>query len=78
MCSARSGNGPTRVKMIDKHTCDEFQREIREILLSFQGDFSKMYRIYKKISDSFQGDFEFLLKSGSFLSIFTAHFLESP
>ena len=44
------------------HTCDEFKREIREIFLPFQGDFLKMYRIYRKIPDSFQGDFEFLLK----------------
>ena len=41
------------------HTCDEFESEMREIFLPFQGDFSKMYRIYKKIPDSFQGDFEF-------------------
>ena len=48
------------------HTCDEFERGIREIFLPFQGDFLKMYRIYRKIPDSFQGDFEFLLKSGIF------------
>ena len=39
---------------------------MREIFLLFQGDFSKMYRIYKKIPNSFQGDFEFCSKSGAF------------
>ena len=41
------------------HTCDEFERGIREIFHSFQGGFRKMYRIYRKILGSFQGDFEF-------------------
>ena len=42
------------------HTCDELEIGIREILPSFQGDFFKMYRMYRKILGSFQGDFEFL------------------
>ena len=29
------------------HTCDKFQKGIREIFLSFQGELSKMYRIYR-------------------------------
>ena len=37
-----------------QHTCDEVEMEIREIFLSFQGDFYKMYRIYRKILCSFQ------------------------
>ena len=44
------------------HTCDEVEMEIREIFLSFQGDFYKMYRIYRKILCSFQGGFEFFMK----------------
>ena len=39
------------------HTCDKFTKGIREVFFSFQGGFSKMYRIYKKIVNSFQGDF---------------------
>ena len=38
------------------HTCDKFEKGIREVFFSFQGDFSKMYRIYRKIVTSFQGD----------------------
>ena len=48
------------------HTCDKFQKGIREIFLSFQEGFSKMYRIYKKILNSDEGDFEILVKSGMF------------
>ena len=44
------------------HTCDEFESGFREIFLSFQGGFLKMYRIYKKILGSFQGDFKIFLK----------------
>ena len=33
---------------------------------SFQGGFSKMYRIYRKILNSDEGDFEILVKSGMF------------
>ena len=39
------------------HTCDKLKKGIREVIFSFQGGFSKMYRIYRKIVDSFQGDF---------------------
>ena len=39
------------------HTCDKFKKGIKEIFFSFQGAFSKMYRIYRKIVNSFQGDF---------------------
>ena len=49
-----------------KHTCDKLQKGIREIFLSFQGGFSKMYRIYRKILNSDEGDFEILVKSGMF------------
>ena len=48
------------------HTCDKLQKGIREIFLSFQGGFSKMYRIYRKIFNSDEGDFEILVKSGIF------------
>ena len=39
------------------HTCDQFRKRIREVFFSFQGGFSKMYRIYRKIANPFQGDF---------------------
>ena len=48
------------------HTCDKLQKGIREIFLSFQGRFSKMYRIYRKVLNSDEGDFEILIKSGMF------------
>ena len=41
---------------------DKFQKGIREIFLSFKGDLSKKYRIYRKILNSDEGDFEILLK----------------
>ena len=31
---------------VTDHTCDKLQKGIGEIFLSFQGGFSKMYRIY--------------------------------
>ena len=53
-------------KQITKaHTCDKFQKGIREIFLSFQGGFSKMYRIHKKILNPDEGGFEILIKSGT-------------
>ena len=60
------------------HTCDDFERIIREICPSFQGGVQKMYRIYREIHGSFQGDFDFSLKNGTSLKTFMAHFLESP
>ena len=48
------------------HSCDKFQRGIREVFLSFPGGFSKMYRIYKNILHSFPGDFKILVKSDIF------------
>ena len=48
------------------HTCDKFQKGIREIFLSFQGGLLKMFRIYRKILNSDQGDFQILVKSGMF------------
>ena len=39
------------------HTCDKFEKGIREVFFSFQGGFSKMYRTYRKIVNSHQGDF---------------------
>ena len=42
------------------HECDEFKKVIREVFFSFQGGFSKMYRIYRIIGNSHQGDFLFL------------------
>ena len=48
------------------HTCDKFQKGIREILLSFQGGFSKVYRTHRKILNSDEGDFQILVKSGMF------------
>ena len=56
---------------VSLHTCDDFKRGIREIFLPFQGDLSKMYRMYREIPASFQGDFEFLLKKGYFLEEFS-------
>ena len=52
-------------QLID-HTCDKLQKGIREIFLSFQGGFSKMYRISRKMFNSDEGDFEILVKSGMF------------
>ena len=46
------------------HTCDKLQKGISEIVRSFRGGFSKMYRIYRKILNSDAGDFEILVKSG--------------
>ena len=46
--------GRTVVSML---TCDKFKKGIREVFFSFQGGFSKMYRIYRNILNSFQGDF---------------------
>ena len=34
---------------VTDHTCDKLQKGSREIFLSFQGGFSKRYRIYRKI-----------------------------
>ena len=48
------------------HTCDKFQKGIRDIFLSFQGGLSKMYRIYRKNLNSDEGDFEVLVKRGMF------------
>ena len=48
------------------HTCDKLQKGTREIFLSFQGGFSKMYRMYRKILNSNEGNFEILVKSGLF------------
>ena len=51
---------------VTDHTGGTLQKGIREIFLSFQGGFSKMYRIYRKILNSDEGDFEILVKSGMF------------
>ena len=51
-----------------------YMRGIREIFLSFQGGFSKMYRIYRKILNSDEGDFEISVKSGMFLKKFWGSF----
>ena len=62
-------NKKSRIELLffDKiHKCDEFQKGIREIFLSFQGGLSKMYRIYSKILNSGEGDFKILVKSGMF------------
>ena len=48
------------------HTCDKFQRGVEEILLSFQGDLWKMYRIWAPSS-------EFVSSSIPSLQILTAH-----
>ena len=50
-------------------TCDESERGIREIFVPFQGEFRKLYRIYRKIPDSVQGDFEFFHILEQFLPI---------
>ena len=49
--------------LVTDHTCDKLQKGIREIFLSFQGGFPKMYR---KILYSDEGAFEILVKSGIF------------
>ena len=54
------------IKRVSKHTCDKFQKGIREIFLSFQRSFSKIYRIYRKILNSDEGEFEILVKSVMF------------
>ena len=51
---------------VTDHTCDKLQKGTREIFLSFQGGFSKMYRIDRQILNSDEGDFEILVKSGMF------------
>ena len=56
------------------HTCDKFQKGIREIFISFQGGLSKTYRIYRKILNSDEGDFEILVKSGMFYKNFYKNF----
>ena len=60
------------------HTCDMFQKGIWEIFCSFQGGFSKMYRIYRKILNSDEGDFEMLVKSVCFRRNLRVHFREPP
>ena len=45
------------------HTCDKFQKGIREIFLSFQGGLSKKHTIYRKNLNSDEGDFEIAVKS---------------
>ena len=60
------------------HTCDKLKKGIREVFFSFQGGFSKIYRIYRKIVNSFQGDFLILSKVVCFRGNFRAHFRESP
>ena len=56
------------------HTCDKFKKGIREDFFLFQGGFSKMYRIYRKIVNSFQGNFLILLNIVCFGRNFRAHF----
>ena len=65
-------------KNLTTHTCDKLKKGIREVFFSFQGGFSKMYRIYRKIVNSFQGDFLILSKVVCFRRNFRAHFRESP
>ena len=59
-------NLDTFTQPASKHTCDKFHKGIREIFCSFQGGFTKIYGIYKKILNSNEGDFEILVKSGMF------------
>ena len=63
---------------LEIHTCDKFQKGIREIFLSFQGGFSKMYGIYRKILHSDEGDFKILVKSGMFWKKFCGSFQGAP
>ena len=56
------------------HTCDKFQKGIREIFLPFQGGLSKMYKIkLRKLLNSDERDFQVLVKSGIFRRNFRAH-----
>ena len=64
--------------MGNRHTCDKLKERIREVFFSFQGGFSKMYRIYSKIVNSFQGDFLILSKVICLGRNLGAHFRESP
>ena len=59
------------------HTCDKFQKGIREIFLSFQGGLSKMYRIYRKILIQLREILKFW-KNWFFRRNFGAHFREPP
>ena len=51
------------------HTCDKFQKGIREIFLSFHGGLTKIYSIYRKILNS-DGSFKILVKNSMFLKKF--------
>ena len=63
-------DGRIMLKFQENHTCDKFQKGIREIFISFQGGLSKTYRIYRKILNSDEGDFGILVKSGMFYKNF--------
>ena len=56
-CVPCFSNDPTLAFYLhDSHTCDKFEKGLREVFFSFQGGFSKLYRIYRKIVNSFQGE----------------------
>ena len=48
------------------HTCDNFQKGIREVFFSFQGGLSNMYGINRVNLTSDEGDFEISVKSCMF------------
>ena len=52
------------------HTCDKFQRGIREIFLSFQWGLWKMYRIYKNIFHEHQGNLRIWGKTTTFFTVY--------
>ena len=58
---------PRTIYIYIQCTCDKFKKGIREVLFSFQGVFSKMYRIYRKIVNLISGRFpDFVKKNASF------------
>ena len=63
-----------------EHTCDKFQRGIREVFFHFFEVFEKCIEYIRIffIHFSFRGDFKMLVKTDIFYKNFMAHFLESP
>ena len=56
------------------HTCEKFQKDIREIFLSFQEGLSKCTEYAGKVLDSDEQDFEILVESGMFWKKFQGSF----
>ena len=67
-----------KLEVISYCLCDQFQRDLRGIFLSFQGGLRKMYRIYREILHWDKGDFRTLAKSVCFRRSCMAQFREIP